>query len=452
MLENIKLTLTKQTHLAPLAIFRIVFGAIMLFSILRFMLKGWVYDLYVEPEFYFTFYGFEWIKPLGEIGMYCVFGVMAISFLFQALGLFYKAASVISFTAFTYVELIDKTNYLNHYYFVSIICLLLIFVPAHRYFSLDVIRKPSLKRTHAPNWVILIFKLQLLLVYFYAGLAKLNPDWILEAMPLKIWLPSKSNISLIGTLLSKEWIAYSFSWFGAIYDLSIPFLLLIPRTRFIAYLFVIIFHIMTWLLFQIGMFPFIMIGATLIFFSVDFHLNLIQKLKKLLPAQNRNIQESNQLIYSTSIRKTAVLLLGVYFTLQLLIPFRFMLYPGNLFWTEQGYRFSWRVMLMEKAGYAIFKITDPETSKSWEVNNYDFLTPNQEKMMSTQSDMILQFAHHLEKHYQEKGIKNPEITAEIYVSLNGSLSQLYIDPNLDLTKVKDSFAAKNWILTAPKKN
>ena len=80
------------------------------------------------------------------------------------------------------------------------------------------------------------------------------------------------------------------------------------------------------------------------------------------------------------------------------------------------------------------------------MNNYDFLTPNQEKMMSTQPDMILQFAHHLEQHYQQKGIPNPKVTAEVYVTLNGKQSRLFIDPTVDLTQIKDSFAPKNWIL------
>lgn len=451
MLTRLRSALTKQTHLAPLAIFRIVFGAVMFFSILRFIARGWVYDLYIAPDFYFTFYGFEWVKPLGEIGMYSIFGLMAISFLFQALGLFYKVSSVISFTAFTYVELIDKTNYLNHYYFVSIICLLLIFVPAHRYLSIDVLRKPEIKRTHAPYWVTFIFKLQLLILYFFAGLAKVNPDWLLDAMPLKIWLPSKANLPLIGSLLKQEWIAYFFSWFGAIYDLSIPFLLLIPRTRFFAYFFVIAFHILTWLLFQIGMFPFIMIGATLIFFSVDFHLNLIEKVKQLLGYKKQQEHQKHYLSLHSFKTKLAATLLSFFFLIQLFMPFRYALYPGKLFWTEQGYRFSWRVMLMEKAGYAIFHVTDPKTNKTWEVKNYEFLTPNQEKMMSTQPDMIIQFAHHLEKYFQNNGIENPKITAETYVSLNGSISKTFIDPNLDLTKVEDDFTNKTWILDPPQK-
>lgn len=437
--------LSKSSHIAPLAVFRIVFGAILFISIIRFIANGWVYDLYVAPAMYFPYYGFEWIKPLPEPIMYLIFGGMALSFLFQSLGLFYRISSIFSFTAFTYVELIDKTNYLNHYYFVSIICFLLIWVPANRYFSLDVLRKPSIKRTSVPSYFIFIFQLQLAFVYFFAGLAKLNYDWLVEAMPLKIWLPAKADIPIIGSLLTKEWVAYLFSWSGALYDLSIAFLLFYRPTRWFAYLVVIIFHLLTYWLFPIGMFPFIMIGATLIFFSIDTHKNIIIWLRKLFRLAVP--EKESTLNYSPRYSKA----LGLFFTLfllfQLLLPFRYLAYPGNLYWTEQGYRFSWRVMLMEKAGYAIFHLTNPENGRTWEINNYDFLTANQEKMMSTQPDMILQFAHFLEGHFKSKGMLEPKITAEVYVSLNGKPSRLFIDPTVDLTKIHDSFAPKDWVLS-----
>ncbi len=407
------------------------------------MFLGWVHDLYVEPQLYFPYYGFEWVQPLSEPLMYLLFGGLAVSFLLQALGLFYRIASIYSFLAFTYIELIDKTNYLNHYYFVSIICLLLIFVPAHRYFSLDVMRRPEWKRTTIPNYFILLFQLQLTTVYFYAGLAKLNFDWLFNAMPLKIWLPSKSNLPLIGWLLKEEWVAYLFSWSGALYDLCIPFLLFYRRSRGWAYALVIVFHLLTYLLFQIGMFPFIMIGASLIFFSPTLHHRIIDRLARLFRIQMQEISFH----YVPQLRSKYVLLwFAIFFSWQLTIPFRYLLYPDNLYWTEEGYRFSWRVMLMEKAGYAIFHVHNPENGRNWEVNNYDFLTPNQEKMMSTQPDMILQFAHQLEEIYKKEGIQEPKITAEVYVSLNGRASQLFIDSSLDLTKVDEGFAHKDWIL------
>lgn len=436
----------KSSHIAPLAIFRIVFGAIMSISMIRFLLNGWVFDLYVAPKMFFPYYGFEWVKPLPEFAMYALFIGLAITFFMQAIGLFYKAASIFNFIAFTYIELIDKTNYLNHYYFVSLVCFLLIFVPAHRYFSLDILRKPFLKREQTSAWHINIFKFQLFIVYFFAGLAKLNYDWLIEAMPLKIWLPSKSNLWLIGEVLKEEWVAYLFSWFGAIYDLSIPFLLLFNRSRFIAYLFVIIFHVMTWVLFNIGMFPFIMIGATIIFFPSPWH----QKVVNTIAGQGSKIFKSTVTVEPTNSKgqvfRWTKLLVGVYMLFQIAIPLRFLSYDGKLFWNEDGYRFSWRVMLMEKAGYVTFKVTDPKTKAWWEVNNYDFLTPNQEKMMSTQSDMILQFAHYLKDHYNDLGIEKPIINANAYVSFNGQLSQAFINPNTNLAEEKESLNQKSWII------
>lgn len=407
------------------------------------MLKGWVHDLYIEPSYFFTYFGFEWVKPLSEGGMYFLFTALAIAFLFQAIGFFYRAASIFSFLAFTYIELIDKTNYLNHYYFVSIVCLLLIFVPAHRYFSIDVLRKPALKVTHIPRYFVFLFQLQLAIVYFYAGLAKLNYDWIVNAMPLKIWLPSKSDMPIIGKLLQQDWVAYAFSWAGALYDLGIPFLLFNKRTRWVAYVVVIVFHVLTYLLFQIGMFPFIMIGATLIFFSEGFHLILLEKARRLMGKK----AVDKELHYSSIIPiKPTVFFLALFFVWQLAVPLRYLMYPDNLYWTEEGYRFSWRVMLMEKAGYAIFHITDADNGMHWEVNNYEFLTPNQEKMMSTQPDMILQFAHYLGDYYRRRGVNDPKVTVEVYVTLNGKASQLFIDPTIDLTTIREGFEHKDWIL------
>ena len=437
------------THIAPLAMFRVLFGFIMLVSILRFMIKGWVYEQYVAPEFYFTFYGFEWVRPWGEVGMYSIFVVMAIAALMVMLGAFYRVAIIVFFLCFTYVELIDKTNYLNHYYFVSLISFLLIWVPANRYFSLDVIRKPIIKIDKVPLWTIGIFKLQLAIVYFYAGVAKLNPDWMLHALPLKMWLPAGTHLPLIGSLLGYTWVAYAFSWFGAIYDLSIPFLLLNKRTRLLAYGAVVVFHLSTWILFPIGMFPFIMILATLIFFPAGFHLKMIAWIGR--PFQKITLFHRIPVRYAfpqpgALFKKLTVLGICIYILIQIVVPWRFLLYPGKLFWTEQGYRFSWRVMLMEKAGYVIFYIKDPKTGGVSEAYASDYLTPNQEKMMATQPDMILQYAHFLAGKYKEKGIANPEVRVAAYVTLNGTRSKLFIDPKKDLTTVKAGFRHKDWIL------
>lgn len=439
--------LAEPVSIAPLAVFRILFGVMMLASIIRFTCNGWIFKLYIKPVFYFSYYGFEWVKPLGDPGMYILFFVMGLAALFLMLGLFYRFAAIVFFITFTYVELIDKANYLNHYYFVSIVAFLLIFLPAGNYFSIDTFRQPQKRITDIPRLFILVLQLQLGLVYFYAGLAKLNVDWLFNAMPLRIWLAAHTDIPLIGPLMDKVWIAYLFSWFGAAYDLSIPFLLLNRKTRGFAYFLVVAFHFMTFILFQIGMFPFIMIICTLIFFPEQVHQRIIKTISKILRKPSPLIISAPKIYSTSTFAKQALLSLFIaHFILQLLIPFRYVLYPGNLFWTEQGYRFSWRVMLMEKAGKAFFYVKDPATNRSGETMMDNDLTMNQEKMMATQPDMILQYAHYLEKKYQKQGIANPEIRVECYVTLNGSGSRLFIDKTVDLTKEEESFRSKKWIL------
>ncbi len=446
---NLLHKLEKPVSIAPLSMFRVLFGGVMLASIIRFIAKGWVYDLYIAPKYFFTFYGFEWVKPLGATGMYMLFFIMALSAAAIMLGWKYRAATILFFLSFTYVELIDKTNYLNHYYFVSIVSLLLIFVPAHRYFSIDVATGSVQKLTTVPAWTVGIFKLQLGIVYFYAGLAKLNSDWLMEAMPLRIWLPANAHYPIIGWLFDYVWVAYFFSWFGAVYDLTIPFLLLNKTTRPWAYAAVLAFHLMTYWLFQIGMFPYIMILSTLIFFPATFHQGLISRISGavsfLYKPKAQPVQASANSTGATA-KPFVYTFLAIHFAVQLFVPFRFALYPDNLFWTEQGFRFSWRVMLMEKAGLVTFYVKDPASGREGEADHNMYLTPNQEKMMSTQPDMILQFAHFLEEQYKKEGIKDPQVRAECYVTVNGRGSRLYLDPTIDLTQQKESFRHKAWIL------
>ncbi len=428
--------LHRPISIAGLAGFRMLFGALMVFSIIRFASYGWIQDLYIAPENYFTYYGFDWIQPLGNPGMYILFGICGLSALGIMLGCYYRLSSILFFLSFTYIELIDKTNYLNHYYFVSIIAFILLWLPAHRAYSIDVIRKPELKLQKIPRWMVLVIQLQLGLTYFFAGVAKLHPDWLFAAMPLKIWLPPHATLPIIGSLMTQEWTAYFFSWFGAIYDLSIPFLLFWKRSTKWAYLAVLAFHVMTAILFQIGVFPYVMIACTLVFFSPEFFERIFQR---LFPTY-----QHGQKVHQPSTLWLKRLLL-VHFSIQLLLPFRYMLYPGNLFWTEQGYRFSWRVMLMEKAGSATFYVSDDQNRWS-EIYNGDYLTKNQEKMMATQPDMILQFAHLLRDEAIQKGISEPKVKAEVYVTLNGERSRLFIDKDVNLAAEKQGLAPKKWIL------
>lgn len=438
----------------PLATFRVVFGLLMAISTARFIYLGWIDLHFVQTKFQFKYFGFEWVKLLPPVWMHALHWVLLLTSILVALGLFYRIAIVVLFFVFTYLELIDSTYYLNHYYFMSLVAGLMMFIPANRWFSLDELRKPELSSKITDAWHLNIIKFQILILYCYAGLAKINGPWLLEALPLKIWLPANDKIPLLGPLFDHPVAPYLFSWAGMLYDTFIVFFLMHRPTRVIAYTAVIVFHTVVGILFQIGVFPVVMMGITLIFFSDEWHLRwqkwvcnmLGRPLTGLTASKTENLSEKPSVPLFFAPRKMVGGLLIVYVIAQLLFPLRYLCYPGSLFWREEGYRFSWRVMLMEKAGTTTFFVKDGKTGRVGVVDNREFLNPHQEKQMSFQPDMILQFAHFLGDYYRKQGVENPEVRVEAYVTLNAKPSQLLIDPQGDLMSIEDSWKRKDWIL------
>ena len=442
--------LFKETSILPLVAFRIIFASLMLIGSIRFLSYGWVEQLYIQPKFYFGF--IKGIVPLSGNWMYVPFLLLLLGSLGVLFGAWYRASAILSFISFTYIELLDKTNYLNHYYFVSLVLFLLIFLPANAYFSVDNYRNRLQSLTTVPVYTIGILKFQLAVVYFFAGIAKINSDWLLHAQPLKIWLQAYRDLPFIGDYFATNWLAFAFSWFGCVYDLTIPFFLLSKKTRSYAYLFVIVFHIVTWLLFPIGIFPWVMIFSTLIFFPDSFHRRWLNQIQTLFRPLNICTETKTLKWFS---KKVVFLCLIFYVTIQLALPLRcFFGNSSTLFWHEEGMRFSWRVMLMHKEGYATFYVKDARTNREIQVRNEDFLTENQVDQMSTQPDMIKQFADYLYRVYNDSvihtnqedfRISSPSIHAQVYVSLNGRPSQLFISKTHALQEKKYTFAPHKWL-------
>ena len=441
--------LSQHTSSSVLSVFRFFFGFLMFFSIIRFWLKGWIEELYLDPVFHFSYYGFEWVSPIGEY-TYFLFFISGVSAFFVAIGFKYRLSIVIFFLSFLYIELMDKTTYLNHYYFINLVSFLLIFLPANASFSIDnLISKKSYERI--PTWSVDIIKLLVAIVYIYAGIAKINSDWLLSAMPLGIWLSSKYDHVVFGDLFQKEWIHYLMSWGGMLYDITIPFLLLYTRTRVFAFIMVVLFHLMTKFLFPIGMFPYIMIITSMVFFSGKFHdklivfiqgfLNNINEFLKIKKIKIEVIRDFHYYKY----RNIILSIFCVFFLLQFIIPFRYILYPGELLWHEQGYRFSWRVMLVEKTGIANFKIVNCDDDSFFYVDNTKFLTPLQQKQMSFQPDFILEYANYLGDYYSESN-QNVKVFVDNYVALNGRRSQMLVSDTVNLYNKKESFRNKDWII------
>jgi hypothetical protein len=439
--------LVYNTHAAPLVSFRVLFGAATFISTLRFILLDWVDLHFVNTKVQFKYFGFEWVSLLEPNTMYALHILMLLTSLGILMGAFYRISAIVFFLTFTYCELIDITYYLNHYYFVSIIAFVMCWLPANVAFSVDARLFPKVATKKVPAWSINIIKFHLLLVYFFAGIAKINTDWLLHALPLKIWLPANSSMPVLGGLLAYPLTAYVFSWAGMLFDVTIGIWLINKHTRFWAWLVVVFFHVLTGIMFQIGVFPLIMILGTTVFFSNRFHLNFLRAFLGWLEPTHAIKTTAKKPYYKWAIfTVVAKPLLIVWVLFHVLFPLRCYAYPGNMFWTEQGYRFGWRVMLFEKAGTATFYVTDAHTRREGVVDNNEFLNPHQEKQMAMQPDMILQYAQFLKNHYQSKGVAVSKIRAEVYVTYNARPSQLLFDPTLNLLDLKDSWKHKDWIL------
>ena len=442
--------LLQPVDIASVVAFRILFGALMLASVVRFWAYGWIRDIYITPTFHFHWLFFSWVSPLPGLGMYLHFAVLGLASACIMLGLFYRAATITFFVAFTYLELLEKATYLNHYYLISLLGMLMMFMPLHRAASLDARRDPRLRSNTVPAWVLWLLRFQVGVVYFFAGVAKLGPDWLLRGEPLGIWLAAHTDIPLVGPLLAQHWVAMFASYFGAIFDLFVVFFLLRPRTRPYAYALVVVFHTITGLLFPIGVFPWVMSGAALIFFPPDWPRTFLAKVVRIRPQMTNEVVEKNESISPakarlSSLQRFGFVLLGVHVALQMALPLRRFLYPGNTAWTEEGFRFAWRVMLVEKLGYVDYRVHDKTTGRTVILNPARYLSPLQVKQMAQSPDMILEFAQYIAEDERKHG-REVEVRADAFVTLNGRPSKRIINPDTNLAVEKDSLLPRPWIL------
>jgi hypothetical protein len=405
---------------SSLRAFRVLFGVVMAIGVVRFWQRGWIESLFVTPEMHFHYLGFEWLNPLPSAGMHAVFGVMFLASVLVAFGRLYRPAIITFVLAFTYVELCEKAAYLNHYYLVSCIAFLLALVPA--------------TSARVPRWSVLALRTQLALVYLYAGLAKLDADWLFQAQPLRMWLEARSDLPLVGGLLALPATAFVFAWAGALFDLSAPFLLQWRRTRNWFFGIVVVFHLTTALLFpSIGLFPWLMIALATIFLAPEWP-------RRWLPELPRH--------RTRGLSRPLFALLATFLVVQLVVPLRFLAYPGKPAWTDEGFRFAWRVMIVDKAGSVDFRVHERGTERSWSVSPREYLTPLQLQALGQSPDMILELARHIARDFRARGV-DAEVYADAFVALNGRPSRRLIDPNVNLAERKDSLAHAEWVLSHP---
>ena len=424
------------------AVFRIGFGLVAMVGSLRFLARGWVDSLYLAPEHHLTYAGFGWVQPLPAPWMHVHMVALAALGACVALGYRHRLAAALFTAGFAYAELIDAALYLNHYWFMTLAGLLLVLLPVHHRWSLDARAGRVAPSRLVPAAVLWTLRTQVAVVYVFAGLAKLNGDWLLRAQPMQLWLADRTHLPVVGPLLDEPLVAYAASWSGALFDCTIVGWLLWRRSRPWAYGVLVAFHLVTGALFQIGIFPWVMIVGALVFFAPDWPA----RLARLARGRSSPPPVASVDAPPARIPRLAAAALIVLAAVQLLLPLRHYAYDGNVRWTEEGYYWSWRVMITEKAGHVEFRVTDPATGRAWTAGPELVLADWQAEQADTRPDLIHATALLLADHYASQDIAPVEVRADAWVSMNSQPARRIVDPDVDLAAWPRGAAPDGWIL------
>lgn len=485
---------------ASLAVFRIGFGALVAWEVWRAFDTNLIRADYDLPRFTFRWWLFDWVRPLPGPLIYVAFAALGVTAALLAAGLFTRIAAGGTFVGMAYWFLLDKTSYLNHRYLATILAALFVVVPAGTAFSIDARRRASTTRKRAgprsvieprvaiPAWPIWLMRFQVGVPYFFGGVAKLNFDWLVRAEPLRSALAVHADLPVVGAWLQNGGVAHVLAWGSAALDLSVPFLLLHRRTRVFAFAAALTFHLINARLFEIGIFPWLMIVATTVFFDPDWPRRIVAVVRRQGAARRTVIggaalglllgalvPESISVVraavgafgvavlaFHVSERRASVAtvrtssqaavgrpvraLLTVWIAAQLLVPLVHFAIPGNVYWTEEGNRFSWHMLVRVKTARVVYELTDPATGRTWREDPARYLTRYQLSKLDL-PDMILTLAHHIEDAYRARGIPDLEVRVDARASLNMRRPQRYIKRHVDLTEIDRPYVPPaDWIV------
>ena len=428
--------LFKRIDNSALIVFRVIFGFLIFMESVGAIFTGWLYRNLILPKFTFSFIGFEWIQPLPGDWMYVYYSIMGLCGLLIMVGYKYRI-SMLTFTLmWTATYLMQKSSYNNHYYLLILLSGIMVFQPANRYLSIDAKLNPEIKSISMPQWCTAVFIIQMFIVYTYASIAKMYPDW-LDTSVIEVIMRGKKNYAIVGDLLQQKWMHYFITYGGLLFDgLIIPLLLFKP-TRKWAFIISLFFHLFNSFVFQVGIFPYLSIGFALFFFEPKTVRNIFLK-RKPLYVENEIIVPN----YKTPFMAVFI----IYFLVQIGLPLRHWFFKDDVLWTEEGHRLSWRMMLRSKSGSTSYRVIDAKSNVAIPINMDDYLTKNQQRTASTKPDVIWSFAHHLKEDFAKKGI-DVKVFVNSFVRVNDGKLERLIDPDVDMANVKwTPLKHSEWIL------
>lgn len=434
---------------SQIIVFRIFFGLLMAVECWGSIATGWVKETFVDPEMTFTFIGFEWTWFLLGDFMYFVYGFLGLMGICIMLGAFYKFTTILFALGWSLVYFMQKEHYNNHYYLVMLVSWFMVFIPANRYKAVDVWFWPQIRSNYTYYWNQLLFILQLLILYTYAAVAKLYPGWMngdflmTRYASFAHWADEHIAWDPLTQYVQTREFAQIFSWLGFGFDLVIVPLLLWKPTRLIAFFAALFFHIFNSVTLHIGIFPYFALALAIFCFPPETIRSIFFPRKtSFLPGSGEfQARHRNQITFS--------IFFWAYILWQVYLPLRHWHIPGDVLWTEEGHRLSWRMMLRTKSALTHFYMVEKGSEKRERINLNDYLTPLQRSRVKARPDMIWQFAQYVKKLKAEEG-KDVEIYVSSRVSINGGPYHPYIDEKIDIAAEKwRYFGHQRWILQEP---
>ena len=431
--------LFKQVDSVGLVLWRMAFGLLIAIEGFGAIATGWVRRVMIEPQFTFNFIGFEFLQPLPGNGMYFYFTLMGIFGLLVMLGYKYRFSMMMYAIMWSGVYLMQKTSYNNHYYLMMLLCWLMVLLPANRYASLDSKIDPSIKSISVPRWAYVVPIALIWIVYTYASVAKIYPDW-LDGTATRLFMQGKKNYQLIGPILQEEWLHYVMAYVGIFFDLLIVPMLLWKRTRMLGFVLSLFFHLFNSVVFRIGIFPYMSIAFSFFFFSSEILT------KRFIPKKPLYLAGE---IKVPSYKPILVWGFGIFLMIMIALPLRHWSFKDHVLWNEEGHRLAWRMMLRTRNGQLIYYVVDKETGQRTVFQHQNLLTKKQRRSMRTKPDMIWQLAQRIHD-IELQGGRDVEVKVASRVKVNDREYANFIDPEVDLAAVPwEHFKHSDWILPIP---
>jgi hypothetical protein len=381
--------------------------------------------------------GLAWLKPLPQPFMHVLFAIMAFLSLMISVGYFFRFSSLLFIVIYLYVSSIDKAQAHLFSNFFLLTTVFLAILPSHRYFSLDILRNPSLRVDFIPRWCVWVIKLQVAFLFINAGMAKLNQDWLLQAQPFTRWVELYWSGTAIGNILIKPSVAIITCWLIVFIELAGPVAMFFSRTKTKVYIVLSLYLLSSFILFPAGFLPVQMILLSTVFLGENLHHNLTSRIAYFL---------NDFISFNPKVFKSGRNLMLAYKN-KLIIPLFFTWIFGLLIISQlngflqdfrtgieiKSLRISDELIINEQQGRLRLFLVHRDSIKTFEIDLNKDLNKEQIASMSVRPDLLLQYIRHVKAQYVDDE-SDYSMHAEAFISQNGKDFRPYINPEINLAE------------------